>query len=155
MTDDLVKRLRDWSEYDEGKINDARAEAADRIEALEAQLTQFQTAQTYRYIGKDGKPILARDLEDAKDAAEAKLAKAVAALREAAHQHRVIAGFDLMCASVTACNAARAAEAVLRELGAEPYPPEFRADDAIFLAKYAQHVAEELGIAQSTEEPTP
>jgi hypothetical protein len=34
MTDDLVKRLRDWSEYDEGKINDAREEAADRIEAL-------------------------------------------------------------------------------------------------------------------------
>lgn len=32
--DDLVKRLRDWSEYDEGKINDAREEAADRIEAL-------------------------------------------------------------------------------------------------------------------------
>ena len=38
MTDDLVKRLRDWSEYDEGKINDAREEAADRIEALEAAL---------------------------------------------------------------------------------------------------------------------
>lgn len=38
MNDDLVKRLRDWSEYDEGKINDAREEAADRIEALEAAL---------------------------------------------------------------------------------------------------------------------
>ena len=38
MTDDLVKRLRDWSEYDEGKINDAREEAADRIEQLEAAL---------------------------------------------------------------------------------------------------------------------
>lgn len=34
MSDDLVKRLRDWSEYDEGKINDAREEAADRIEQL-------------------------------------------------------------------------------------------------------------------------
>ena len=38
MTDNLVKRLRDWSEYDEGKINDAREEAADRIEALEKAL---------------------------------------------------------------------------------------------------------------------
>jgi hypothetical protein len=32
---ELVKRLLDWSEHDEGKINDARQEAADRIEALE------------------------------------------------------------------------------------------------------------------------
>ena len=35
MSDDLIKRLLDWSEYDEGKINDARKEAADRIEQLE------------------------------------------------------------------------------------------------------------------------
>jgi len=35
--DDLVKRLVDWSEHDEGKINDARQEAADRIEALTAE----------------------------------------------------------------------------------------------------------------------
>jgi len=41
VTDDLVKRLRDWSEYDEGKINDAREEAADRIETLEAALREI------------------------------------------------------------------------------------------------------------------
>jgi hypothetical protein len=35
----------------------------------------------YRYIGKDGKPILARDLEDQRDELQAKLAKAVVALR--------------------------------------------------------------------------
>jgi hypothetical protein len=35
----------------------------------------------YRYIGKDGMPILARDLEDQRDAALAKLAKAVEALQ--------------------------------------------------------------------------
>lgn len=35
MTDEeLIARLRDWVEIDGGKINDARAEAADRIEAL-------------------------------------------------------------------------------------------------------------------------
>jgi len=34
MSDDLIKRLLDWSEYDEGKINDARQEAADRIKEL-------------------------------------------------------------------------------------------------------------------------
>jgi len=41
MSNDLVKRLRDWSEYDEGKINDAREEAADRIEQLEAAINTF------------------------------------------------------------------------------------------------------------------
>lgn len=35
MSDDLIKRLLDWPEHDEGKINDARQEAADRIEQLE------------------------------------------------------------------------------------------------------------------------
>ena len=41
MTDDLVNRLRDWSEYDEGKINDAREEAADKIEQLQKQTTLY------------------------------------------------------------------------------------------------------------------
>lgn len=35
MTDEeLIARLQDWLEVDEGKINDTREEAADRIEAL-------------------------------------------------------------------------------------------------------------------------
>ena len=34
MTDDLLKRLVDWDEYDEGKLNDMREEAKDRIEKL-------------------------------------------------------------------------------------------------------------------------
>jgi hypothetical protein len=54
---------------------------ADRIEQLERERDAALAAQDYTYIGKDMKPILARDLEDAKDAAEAKLAKAVEALR--------------------------------------------------------------------------
>jgi len=42
MTDDkeLIARLRDWEEHDEGKNNDARDAAADRIEALEAKLAK-------------------------------------------------------------------------------------------------------------------
>jgi hypothetical protein len=31
---DIVERLRDWSEWDEGKINDVREVAADEIERL-------------------------------------------------------------------------------------------------------------------------
>jgi hypothetical protein len=53
----------------------------DHIEALERERDMALAAQSYTYIGKNMKPILARDLEDAKDAAEAKLAKAVEALR--------------------------------------------------------------------------
>jgi hypothetical protein len=41
MTDEeLLKRLVDWSEHDEGKINDARHEAKLRIEALTAKLAK-------------------------------------------------------------------------------------------------------------------
>ena len=159
MTDDLVKNVCQewvdeglgdecfWENWPGGPTDEALSPrmVLDRIEALERDLKTVLDREAETHARHDEKI----------EAAEAKLAKAVAALREATHQHRVIAGFDLMCASVTAYNAARAAEAVLRELGAEPFPPEFRADDAIFLAKYAQHVAEELGIAQSTEEPTP
>jgi hypothetical protein len=36
----------------------------------------------YRYIGKDGKPILARELEDQRDELQVKLTKAMNALRE-------------------------------------------------------------------------
>ena len=37
MTDELVKRLVDWDEYDEGKLNDMREEAKARIEQLTAE----------------------------------------------------------------------------------------------------------------------
>lgn len=39
-----------------------------------------KTMVEYRYIGKDGKPILARDLEDQRDELQVKLNKAVAIL---------------------------------------------------------------------------
>jgi ATP-dependent Clp protease ATP-binding subunit ClpA len=58
-------------------------EKSDRIEQLERERDEALAAQSYTYIGKNMKPILARDLEDAKDAAEAKLAKAVEERREA------------------------------------------------------------------------
>jgi hypothetical protein len=39
--EELCKRLVDWSEHDEGKINDARQEAKLRIEALEQQVADL------------------------------------------------------------------------------------------------------------------
>lgn len=38
---DIVKLLLDWEEYDEGKINDARAEAATEIERLREALNKI------------------------------------------------------------------------------------------------------------------
>jgi len=74
MSDDLVKRLRDWEHVypedynkDEGHLYD---EAADRIEELEA-----QQAKTYQALLKVTK---------IHDEVEAKLAKAVEALEEIA-----------------------------------------------------------------------
>ena len=46
------------------------------ITTLEAQVAEYQKGQTYRYIGKDGKSILARDLEDDRDNLRAHVAAA-------------------------------------------------------------------------------
>ena len=54
-----------------------------RVAELEAERDHWQASQHYTYIGKDGKPVLARDLEDRAEAAESKLAKAVAPMRGA------------------------------------------------------------------------
>jgi hypothetical protein len=75
MTDEeLVKRLVDWSEHDEGKINDARQEAANRIEALTAERDAWKEQHAAEALG------LHVQMQRA-EAAEAKLAKAVKALR--------------------------------------------------------------------------
>ncbi len=52
--EELVKRLLDWSEHDEGKINDARQEAADRIEQLVA---------SNEYLNSRLENVLAREAE--------------------------------------------------------------------------------------------
>lgn len=44
--------------------------------ALEAEVAALRAGQTYRYIGKDGKTVLARDLEDERDELRAQLAEA-------------------------------------------------------------------------------
>jgi vacuolar-type H+-ATPase subunit H len=78
MTDDLIKRL---SEYDKGKINDARQKAADRIEELEERNKEL----TLQLLATSGQ---AADALDRAVVAEAKLAKAMAGLRKIAdHKH--------------------------------------------------------------------
>lgn len=48
--------------------------AADMLDHQAAELADTRSKQTYRYIGKDGKMILARDLEDQRDALSAEIA---------------------------------------------------------------------------------
>jgi hypothetical protein len=94
MSDDLIKRVCQswvdagwgddpfWEHWPECPTDDTLSakQVLDRIEELERERDEALAAQPYTYIGKDMKPILARVLEDAKDAAEVKLAKAVEAL---------------------------------------------------------------------------
>lgn len=75
MSEDLVKRLRDGCNLQQ---RDGER-AADRIEQLEAQLKDWQASQQYRYIGRDGKPVLARDLEASLEKLEADLKSAASA----------------------------------------------------------------------------
>ena len=76
FVDELLIRSKKWFQDQD--------HAADYIKQLERERDEALAAQSYTYIGKDMKPILARDLEDAKDFAEAKLAKAVEVLRDIA-----------------------------------------------------------------------
>jgi chromosome segregation ATPase len=99
MSDDLVKRLVDWSEHDEGKINDARQEAADRIEALTEQLEQLVAInEAARADAKEAEAYAEELAGDQVDlcrqliAAEDKLAKAVEALRGRMHCHDCTCG---------------------------------------------------------------
>jgi hypothetical protein len=76
---DLVKRLkaRRMSWVGAGMDHDPDCtQAAARIEALTEAFTDLQRGQTYRYIGRDGKTVLARDLEDRIEALTADLAAA-------------------------------------------------------------------------------
>ncbi len=72
---------------------------ASRLAEVEAQLAEWQASQHYRYIGRDGKPVLARDLEARAEAAEAKLAE-VEARAEAiikAYQNRDLPVLTTIC----------------------------------------------------------
>jgi len=113
--EELCKRLVDWSEHDEGKINDARQEAKLRIEALEQQVADLladvpcacgydnptDVCMKHLPLVRDMTAKLAKAVEERDtlrlvieaniekhrsraEAAEAKLAQAMEALREIA-----------------------------------------------------------------------
>ena len=87
----LCLHLRRMSDGQGDQIDaDRLSRCADLIEAQAAELVEIRSKQTYRYIGKDGKMILARDLEDQRDALSAELE--LERLRAALTKLR-----DLMC----------------------------------------------------------
>lgn len=85
MADDLVKRLREamQTHFLTASKPDATArEAADRIEALEAQLAQVtRERDELDFLLHEGGPDSVANIIARAERAEAKLAKAVAALR--------------------------------------------------------------------------
>ena len=98
------------------KLYQAAKRDAEEAEAYAAELEKERDAAVER--AKEASQYLAIETLHAEEA-EAKLAKAVEALKGAAKQHRIIAGMDLMGASAVAYNAARAAERTLAELKGE------------------------------------
>jgi hypothetical protein len=101
MTDDLVKRpvLRIYTEATSGNgglwaftpyksVHTVFVEESNyrdlenRIEALTVRLADWQASQHYRYIAKDGKPVLARDLEDRIEALTAERDRAIQDARD-------------------------------------------------------------------------
>jgi hypothetical protein len=53
---DIVKRLLDWEECDDGKINYARCEAAHEIERLRKALQKIVDPESIRLLPSDENP---------------------------------------------------------------------------------------------------
>ncbi len=104
--------------------------ALDEIERLQSELDAereradtLHKAQPYLYIGKNGKTILARNLEDQRDAALANVAKLREALEFYASERTYQSSTVYMCGhsgdSKIETDGGRRARAVLAETGGE------------------------------------
>lgn len=58
---------------EESKVADIIKDMATHLESLQRENETLRRAQSYTYIGRDGKSVLARDLEDRAEAAEAEV----------------------------------------------------------------------------------
>jgi hypothetical protein len=91
--------MMDYDEHHQGwrvpkqVLQDENDRLRGEIETLRRERDEALAAQGYLYIGRDGKPILARDLEDQRDALRALLREAASALEPfAAIERRQWAG---------------------------------------------------------------
>lgn len=78
MSAELVSELKTIGCHSNGGARCTCAigvEAAECIEQLEQRAAEWQAGQSYRYIGRDGKPVLARDLEARIEQLERELAE--------------------------------------------------------------------------------
>lgn len=69
----ITRVERDGAEDHATETADELRQVRARAEAAEAKLVEWQASQHYAYIGRDGKTVLARDLEGRAEAAEAEL----------------------------------------------------------------------------------
>lgn len=81
MTTDIAALKRHLT--DAGLTHGPLHDALDRGAAAEAKLAEWQASQHYSYIGRDGKTVLARALEDRAEAAEADRDRLAGELAEA------------------------------------------------------------------------
>ena len=148
MSDDLVKRLRVDAQCREMELAADRIEqlvatceeleaklaeveemkrllAMDKINlrgelaGVQGKLAEWQAAQHYTYIGKDGKPVLAHDLEARAEAAEAALP---AVYRLAAKNHAKWLRKQAGEKGGTKTPQGRTAQFYARKLGEQPTP---------------------------------
>ena len=119
LTNDMIERhaarIRELEAERDKSLEQARMNSfagegyvymQQRAEAAEAKLAEWQASQHYSYIGKDGKPVLARDLEARAEEAEARNA-AMEAERDEAFRRRdawkaKADGYDELAAAVRA-----------------------------------------------------
>jgi hypothetical protein len=75
LTPEAVERLKSHADWLRGDHEHCNPWLADTLGALTAENARLRAGQEYRYVGRNGKTVLARDLEDRADAAEAELAR--------------------------------------------------------------------------------
>lgn len=66
---DIIEQLniKTYSSVNGVDVDKLHVAVLAELAVLRAQLEDFKASQQYRYIGKDGKPVLARALEDERD----------------------------------------------------------------------------------------
>lgn len=74
--DEIRTKLTDYVTYDEYCNYADYAALSAQLEAANARADALHQAQSYQYIGKDGKSVLARELEDKLEAANARADRA-------------------------------------------------------------------------------
>lgn len=95
MTHHTTESVEQWARLAGANLKpnrEFRHKTGATLRDLAAERDALLAAQSYTYIGKDGKPVLARDLEDERDALRARLDEAERAFLWIMEQDQVGSG---------------------------------------------------------------